>query len=127
MTEITITASVHSSTEPYHTGADEALHQPVHNMLVFILILFYLIYLFFLLHPVAYRTLVPKPGIEPMPSAVKVLSLNHWTSREVTRLIFRKYTSSPNDTFLKVVFSFYRQSSQTEVDQKVYDQIRSSR
>ena len=42
MTEITITASVHSSTEPYHTGADEALHQPVHNMLVFILILFYL-------------------------------------------------------------------------------------
>ena len=126
MTEITITASVHSSTEPQHTGANEALHQPVHNMLVFILILFYLIYLFFWLHPVACRTLVPKPGIEPMPSVVKVMSLNHWTTREVTRVIFRKYTSCPNDTFLKVVFSFYRQSSQTEVDQKVYDQIRSS-
>jgi len=26
---------------------------------------------------------VPRPEIKPMPSAVEVLSLNHWTSREV--------------------------------------------
>ena len=69
----------------------------------------------------ACRTLVPKPGIEPMPSAVKVLSLNHWTTREASRLIFRKHTSSLNATFLKVGFCFYRHFSQTEVDQKVYD------
>ena len=28
--------------------------------------------------------LVPQPGIEPMPPALEVLSLNHWTSREVS-------------------------------------------
>ena len=27
--------------------------------------------------------LVPRPWIEPVPSAVEVLSLNHWTVREV--------------------------------------------
>ena len=26
---------------------------------------------------------VPQPGIEPMPPAVEVLSLNHWATREV--------------------------------------------
>ena len=42
VTEITITALVQSSAEPQHTGAKEALHQPVHNMLVFNSVLFYL-------------------------------------------------------------------------------------
>ena len=28
--------------------------------------------------------LVPQPGIEPMPSALKALSLSHWTTREGT-------------------------------------------
>ena len=28
-------------------------------------------------------TLVPQPGIEPVPPAVEVQSLNHWTAREV--------------------------------------------
>ena len=31
----------------------------------------------------AYRILIPQPGIEPTAMAVKALSLNHWTSREV--------------------------------------------
>ena len=29
--------------------------------------------------------LVPRPGIEPIPPAMEVRSLNHWTSREVPR------------------------------------------
>ena len=36
----------------------------------------------FLAHCMACRILVPRPGIEPGPSAVKVPSLNHWTARE---------------------------------------------
>ena len=31
----------------------------------------------------ACRILVPRPGIEPVPPAVEVQSLNHWTAREV--------------------------------------------
>ena len=31
----------------------------------------------------AYGILVPRPGIEPRPSAVRVRSPNHWTTREV--------------------------------------------
>ena len=31
----------------------------------------------------ACRTLVPQPGIEPVPPAVEARSLNHWTAREV--------------------------------------------
>ena len=27
--------------------------------------------------------LVPQPGIEPMPSSMGVLSLNHWTARDI--------------------------------------------
>ena len=33
-------------------------------------------------HHEAYGILVPWPGIEPMPSAVKMWSPNHWTARE---------------------------------------------
>ena len=29
--------------------------------------------------------LVPQPGIELMPPALQVSSLNHWTAREVSR------------------------------------------
>ena len=29
-----------------------------------------------------YGILVPQPGIEPRPSAVRVRSPNHWTARE---------------------------------------------
>ena len=31
---------------------------------------------------VAYRVLVPQPGMEPMPLAVEAWSANHWTTRE---------------------------------------------
>ena len=41
-----------------------------------------LIYIFFWLPWAACGILVPWPGIEPGPSAVKVLSPNHWTSRK---------------------------------------------
>ena len=34
---------------------------------------------------IACEILVPKLGIKPMPPAVEVQSLNHWTSREVSR------------------------------------------
>ena len=40
ITEISITALVQSSAEPQHMGAKEALHQPVHKMLVFNFVLF---------------------------------------------------------------------------------------
>ena len=33
-------------------------------------------------HCMAFGILVPRPGIEPTPSAVKALSPNHWTARE---------------------------------------------
>ena len=32
--------------------------------------------------------LVPEPGIEPMPPAADVQSLNHWIAREVPIMIF---------------------------------------
>ena len=32
------------------------------------------------------RILVPQSGIEPSPPAVKVQSLNHWTTREVPQV-----------------------------------------
>ena len=35
------------------------------------------------LHHTACRILVSQPGIEPVPPAVEVWSLNHWTAREV--------------------------------------------
>ena len=44
-------------------------------------ILFYIILYFWPGRP-ACGILVPRPGIEPGPSAVKVQSLNHWTTRE---------------------------------------------
>ena len=44
--------------------------------------------LFFWLHRVERGILVPRPGIESMPSAVGVQSLNHWTAREVPAHFF---------------------------------------
>ena len=41
------------------------------------------IYFFFFWGHAACRILVPRPGIEPMPLAVKAQSPNHWTAREV--------------------------------------------
>ena len=51
------------------------------------LFLFYLFF-FFLASLHGLQILVPQPGIEPMPSAVKVWSPNHWTAREFPRSLF---------------------------------------
>ena len=42
---------------------------------------------FFCLCRAACGILVPRPGIEPRPSAVKALSPNQWTTREVPFLV----------------------------------------
>ena len=41
------------------------------------------LFFYFWLHHAACGILIPRPGIEPMPPAVEVRSLNHWTTREV--------------------------------------------
>ena len=41
---------------------------------------------------VACGILVPQPGIEPTPSAVKVQSPNHWTAKEFPNLQYVNYT-----------------------------------
>ena len=38
--------------------------------------------------PVACGILAPQPGIEPVPPAVEVWSLSHWTAREVSSIHF---------------------------------------
>ena len=40
-------------------------------------------FLVFWLCPMACGILVPQPGIEPMPPASEVCSLNHWIATEV--------------------------------------------
>ena len=45
-------------------------------------------YFYFWPHHVARTTLVPQPGIKPMPSAVEAQILNHWTAREVPTALF---------------------------------------
>ena len=44
--------------------------------------------LFFRLHHVACSILVPWPGIEPRPPALKAQNLNNWTTREALFFIF---------------------------------------
>ena len=41
-------------------------------------------------HRVAYGTLVPWPGIKPLPLAIEAQSLTHWTLREVPQDLFRE-------------------------------------
>ena len=40
-------------------------------------------FVFFWLHHSACGILVSLPGIEPMPTSVEAVSLNHWVAREV--------------------------------------------
>ena len=51
------------------------------------------------LNCVAYGILVPQPGIEPMPPALKVWSLNHWTAGKVPK---SPYFSEVHSRYLKV-------------------------
>ena len=43
----------------------------------------YQLSILFLFGHVAYGTLVPGPGIKPVPPSFRVWSLNHWTAKEV--------------------------------------------
>ena len=63
-------------------GGSRLLHllRPCLSLFIFIVVWLYCL---------AYEILVPQPGIEPRPSAVKVQSLNHWTTREFPTLIFK--------------------------------------
>ena len=45
-------------------------------------ILFFIFIIIFWLRLVFFRILVPQPGIEPVPLAVKAWNPNHWTARE---------------------------------------------
>ena len=47
---------------------------------------FFFFFCFFWLHHPAYEILVPRPGIEPVPSAVKAWSPNYWTAREFPKV-----------------------------------------
>ena len=44
------------------------------------------------------RILVPQPGIDPLTHAVEAQSLNHWTIREVPRVVFKCIKSNTNKT-----------------------------
>ena len=44
-------------------------------------------FFFFLPHHTACGILVPWPGIKPMPPALEVWSLNHWTARDFPKMI----------------------------------------
>ena len=55
------------------------------------------------LHHAAYRILVPRPGIEPMPPAVERQSPKHWTAREF-----------PRSLSLKKILMTYRETNQPE-------------
>ena len=48
--------------------------------------------------------LVPRPGIEPVPSAVKALSPNHWTAREFPTQI-ASITIITDSLYLKITDS----------------------
>ena len=54
---------------------------PVLHILSFQMIFFWGAYC------VVCRILAPQPGIKPMPSAVEVWGLNHWTTRELPQIV----------------------------------------
>ena len=54
----------------------------------FFLVKFSSLFFFFFGHAMACGNLVPRPGIEPGPLAVRVQSPNHWTAREFPLFFF---------------------------------------
>ena len=52
-------------------------------------LLFYLLFKYFWSFLVAYRILVLQSGVKPLPLALEVWSLNHWTARDFLGLPFR--------------------------------------
>ena len=59
----------------------------------FPMLLTFILFLFFLFVLDVHRIWIPRPGIEPRLSAVKVQSPNHWTTREF--LPFNIYSDGP--------------------------------
>ena len=59
--------------------------------IVFLKAFFKLIYLTLWLQCLACRILVPRPGIESVPPALKARSLNYWATRKVPRFIFKLF------------------------------------
>ena len=78
-------AADESPTTCHGVGDRVCRHQrTVLSMGLFHLWLYFFNLLSFWLHHVAHGIFVPRPGIEPVPLAVEIQSLNHWTVREVT-------------------------------------------
>ena len=53
-------------------------------------------------HHVASGILVPLPGIEPAPSAVKAQSPNHWTDREFPVCTLKKLVSFSQHNYFEI-------------------------
>ena len=57
---------------------------------------------------VACEILVSQPGIEPMPPAVEVRSLNHWTTREVPENSWSHLQISKGDSVMLAIDTHFR-------------------
>ena len=67
--------------------------------------------IFFWPRGIACRILVPKPGTEPEPTAVKVLSMNHWTARNSLAIpirLSRTHTSErwSRESLVSAIFTY---------------------
>ena len=76
--------------------------------------LFFGFFLIFWPRHTACRILVPRPGIEPAPPAMKAQSLNHWTTREVPPHGFDVHFPKTNDVEHLLMCSLAVCTSSTE-------------
>ena len=80
---------------------DTFVYQEIHSFTAILMAaLYFIVSLYHILsftwpHHAACRTLVPRPGIELGPTAVKALSPNHWTAREFPRLYHILFNEFP--------------------------------
>ena len=74
--------------------------------------LFHYLTLFFG-HTVAFRILVSQLGVEPVPPAVEVHILNHWTTSQVPYLNFKS-----NMVFKKIVTMFHYRKCGDQIKKK---------
>ena len=71
---------------------------------ILFLICIFLVLFCFGLHHTACGILVPQPGIEPGPSAVRARSLNHWTARELLSPLISFFFKINKFTYLFIYF-----------------------
>ena len=64
-----------------------------------------MIFFFFLAALCGMRIIVPQPGVEPVPPALGVISLNHWTTREVPHLCVILQRLGPQKKMLHATLS----------------------